>query len=523
MDKLAKWADVKSKGEAIAAVGGVEIIAETKDEIEAYVMSIDVADEFPVTDGGPYHVILSKRSWENQKNVGGWIQGYLCDCLWGTYNSGEPGPRYRGRFCSHAYATLLVSNARARRDFMNDRTAAVEEEHVDFGFRWTPCKLSDGSYVASYRGRRATVVKAPSPTHSLDACVDEMRAAILGAYLDYDEDTWERIMSDDSDEAYDKVELDAEMVKESVYHDWVEQDGYEGWAIPFTLYQCDESEPWFGMDYDDALENGFDFAAYDYRFDGLLDDAEKYNADERVAIIFIWGDIEHGCYPDFRGHHMPKYSDIVEFETGFYYVGPHGMVMINPNRKGMQMAAGKQALLDDQFAYLADDFYDEYKDTPFDSIYELEDKLYEWVDANGYDALPDEKLDILFDLIIDAYDYASHMVFKPKHNASVTQRGASRKSADICEYFDMPICGGKYAVQTVYDPKMGDVIMVVDESGYIIIGFADDELSYNPTAMAGLVIDAIGADRFDDANDALRRELHDAIDESKSFLNDMHE
>lgn len=131
IEKDARWADVKAKGEAIVAADGVYIVRNNPSEVEAYVMSGDVAGEYPVHDGGPYHVILSKKSWENSDNVGGWCQGYLCSCQWGRFNSGEPGPRQVGRFCSHAYAALLVSNMRARGEFMNDRHASMECRHDD--------------------------------------------------------------------------------------------------------------------------------------------------------------------------------------------------------------------------------------------------------------------------------------------------------------------------------------------------------------------------------------------------------
>lgn len=81
LDKLAAWADVSEKAHAIVETGGVEIIEETPQEVRAYVMSGQVSDRFPVSDGGPYEVILSKKSWGNKGNVGGWVQGYLCNCF----------------------------------------------------------------------------------------------------------------------------------------------------------------------------------------------------------------------------------------------------------------------------------------------------------------------------------------------------------------------------------------------------------------------------------------------------------
>ena len=80
MTKQAAWADVRDKGRAILTYGGVEIYRDDPEEVGAYVMSGVVEGLFPVTDGGPYEVILSKRSWEN-KNSGGWVQGWMCECF----------------------------------------------------------------------------------------------------------------------------------------------------------------------------------------------------------------------------------------------------------------------------------------------------------------------------------------------------------------------------------------------------------------------------------------------------------
>ncbi len=127
IEKVAAWKDVAAKGRAIAAAGGVEIVRDDSDEIEGYVMSGVVAGQFPVSDGGPYDTILSKGSWVKAPNYGGWIQGYLCDCDWGFYHGGmaDGVHRFAGRFCSHAMALLIVANARARGEFMNDRTGSV--------------------------------------------------------------------------------------------------------------------------------------------------------------------------------------------------------------------------------------------------------------------------------------------------------------------------------------------------------------------------------------------------------------
>lgn len=101
MQKAASWQDVAAKGRAIYATGGVQLVRNDPQEVEFLVTSSQVADEFPVDLGGPYTVILSKKSWEKSRNVGGWIQGYLCACKWGEYHSGDgrgPG-RWNGRFC----------------------------------------------------------------------------------------------------------------------------------------------------------------------------------------------------------------------------------------------------------------------------------------------------------------------------------------------------------------------------------------------------------------------------------------
>lgn len=115
IEKDARWADVKAKGEAIVAADGVYIVRNNPSEVEAYVMSGDVAGEYPVYDGGPYHVILSKKSWENSDNVGGWCQGYLCSCQWGRFNSGEPGPRQVGRFCFEPDSMVLMADGTYKR------------------------------------------------------------------------------------------------------------------------------------------------------------------------------------------------------------------------------------------------------------------------------------------------------------------------------------------------------------------------------------------------------------------------
>lgn len=136
MQKRASWADVKAKAEAIAASGGVVITRDDTEEVDAIVTSAQVSGSFPVYLGGPYGVILARRGWNKSPNYGGWVQGYLCDCKWGSYYDGAPGFSSRsgwgGRMCSHALATLMVSNARARKEFFGDRTASMIYDETGF-------------------------------------------------------------------------------------------------------------------------------------------------------------------------------------------------------------------------------------------------------------------------------------------------------------------------------------------------------------------------------------------------------
>lgn len=155
IEKRAKWADVAAKAWAIIDTGDIEIMREDADEVEALVMSYEVqlminpidGKPFPVTDGGPYDVILSKRSWENSSNVGGWLQGFLCDCLWGQHHSGSPDDPglWAGRLCSHAAAIVFALNIRARKDFMNDRTAGLLSPDEDLPMlHCVACGTTDG-------------------------------------------------------------------------------------------------------------------------------------------------------------------------------------------------------------------------------------------------------------------------------------------------------------------------------------------------------------------------------------------
>lgn len=122
----AAWEDVKRKGELIYSRGGVTNLRESPVEIDATVRSDMLRGErgVRVDKGGPYEVTLSKRSWENRNNVGGYVQGFLCECEWGQYHSGQPGSGWAGRFCSHCYATALASGARFRNDFIRDHESS---------------------------------------------------------------------------------------------------------------------------------------------------------------------------------------------------------------------------------------------------------------------------------------------------------------------------------------------------------------------------------------------------------------
>ena len=118
MQRVAKWEDVKKKGERLKS--NVTITLNNGKGVYADV----------VGDHGTYSVILAKRNWEN-KNVGGWIQSWMCNCGWGAFSSGGTalGPattgRWRYRYCSHAYAAMLYADTRARKWFTGDRLGAT--------------------------------------------------------------------------------------------------------------------------------------------------------------------------------------------------------------------------------------------------------------------------------------------------------------------------------------------------------------------------------------------------------------
>ena len=259
IEKDARWADVKAKGEAIVAAGGVTIIEDTPTEVVALVMSGDVSDEFPVYDGGPYEVTLSKVSWENQENVGGWVQGFLCECQWGQYNSGDPSEgRWKGRFCSHAYAALLVSNQRARGEFMNDRRVARKS------------RCSDITKHPMYQPVQ------PFP-------------ARLAVYLDYD-------------------------IK-NPFHWYVPYTLYRCDAEWSGMLYEDALD--FGFD-TSAYRQVYNGRVYMDMSKGLRNvPPDLYDADETVAYAFAYGNISNGMEMDAPGIQV---SDIVKIGDKLFYV-----------------------------------------------------------------------------------------------------------------------------------------------------------------------------------------------------------
>lgn len=259
IEKDARWADVKAKGEAIVAAGGVTIIEDTPTEVVALVMSGDVSDEFPVYDGGPYEVTLSKVSWGNQENVGGWVQGFLCECQWGQYNSGDPSEgRWKGRFCSHAYAALLVSNQRARGEFMNDRHVA----------RKSCC--SDITKHPMYQPVQ------PFP-------------ARLAVYLDYDIN--------------------------NPFHWYVPYTLYRCDAEWSGMLYEDALD--FGFD-TSAYKQVYNGRVYMDMSKGLRNvPPDLYDADETVAYAFAYGNISNGMEMDAPGIQV---SDIVKIGDKLFYV-----------------------------------------------------------------------------------------------------------------------------------------------------------------------------------------------------------
>ena len=106
------WVDVKRKGELIYSRGGVTNLRESPVEVDATVRSDMLRGEkgVRVDLGGPYEVTLSKRSWENRNNVGGYVQGFLCECQWGQYHSGQPGSGWQGRLCFPPHEKVLMGD-----------------------------------------------------------------------------------------------------------------------------------------------------------------------------------------------------------------------------------------------------------------------------------------------------------------------------------------------------------------------------------------------------------------------------
>lgn len=323
IEKDARWADVKAKGEAIVAADGVYIVRNNPSEVEAYVMSGDVAGEYPVYDGGPYHVILSKKSWENSDNVGGWCQGYLCSCQWGRFNSGEPGPRQVGRFCSHAYAALLVSNMRARGEFMNDRHASMECCHDDI------------------------------TKHPMYQPVQPFPAR-LAVYLDYD-------------------------IK-NPFHWYVPYTLYRCDAEWSGMLYEDALD--FGFD-TSAYRQVYNGRVYMDMSKGLRDvPPDLYDADETVAYAFAYGNISNGMEMDAPGIQV---SDIVKIGDKLFYVEVGGFD--DPIIENGVMMSSKNAVSTRFVPYWDMDYYAidyEIYQTNGERGYDYRFESFDWAMEHGF-------------------------------------------------------------------------------------------------------------------------------------------
>lgn len=323
IEKDARWADVKAKGEAIVAADGVYIVRNNPSEVEAYVMSGDVAGEYPVYDGGPYHVILSKKSWENSDNVGGWCQGYLCSCQWGRFNSGEPGPRQVGRFCSHAYAALLVSNMRARGEFMNDRHASMECRHDDI------------------------------TKHPMYQPVQPFPAR-LAVYLDYD-------------------------IK-NPFHWYVPYTLYRCDAEWSGMLYEDALD--FGFD-TSAYRQVYNGRVYMDMSKGLRNvPPDLYDADEAVAYAFAYGNISNGMEMDAPGIQV---SDIVKIGDKLFYVEVGGFddpIIENGVMMSSKNAVNTRFVPHWDMDYYAIDY--EIYQTRGESGYDYRFESFDWAMEHGF-------------------------------------------------------------------------------------------------------------------------------------------
>lgn len=120
------------RGTYIYELGGVGDIDSDPDEIWAKVdpSVLGNANSLPKWVKPPsgnrvYPVFLAKKGWENADNVGGWIQGWGCDCNWALqHNQIDAHGKWGNVMCAHAYAVKLATDSRARQDLL--------DKHGDF-------------------------------------------------------------------------------------------------------------------------------------------------------------------------------------------------------------------------------------------------------------------------------------------------------------------------------------------------------------------------------------------------------
>ena len=117
----------KVRGTYIYELGGVTVTKWDADSVYADVdpSVIDGANNIPKwvkpsTGGRIYHPFLAKTGWENVDNVGGWIQGWDCECKWAfNHNQIDAHGEWGNVMCAHAYATKLATDSRARQELLD--------------------------------------------------------------------------------------------------------------------------------------------------------------------------------------------------------------------------------------------------------------------------------------------------------------------------------------------------------------------------------------------------------------------
>ena len=141
MQKAADFAASMEKGRKIWESGGVTILDANPQEITAIVISDRTGEAHEVT--------LSKKSWENADNVGGWLRGFLCDCAWGQRNSGDVTEGgWKGRLCKHACAVIWAIDGwnRVPKAFQRDyRVSSLRKraQYSDFPAYFTEEDIED--------------------------------------------------------------------------------------------------------------------------------------------------------------------------------------------------------------------------------------------------------------------------------------------------------------------------------------------------------------------------------------------